>query len=182
MGIMHDGNMLFDGGDGMIDLAPMFINNQTLFFSSNIHSAVSLRSMETDFGIIPLPKYDENQSGYHTYVYPPPVMIVPVTTVDLNRTGMILEALCYESTDTVLKAYYDDLLKTKISRDDESEGMLDIIFQNRIYSVTDIFYMPETYYQFYTLSQQKNPNIVSWLEQNEGIITAAIEKNNQSFK
>ena len=180
MGIMHDGNMVFDGGDGSMDLTPMFINNQSLFLSNNIHSAINLRGMETDFGIIPLPKQDENQGRYYSYVYGPPVMLVPVTAGDLNRTGMILEALCYESTDTVIRAYYDNLLKTKISRDDESEGMLDIIFQNRIYSVTDIYYMPETYNSFYTLCQN-NGDIVSWLEKNEGKIVSAIEKNNQAF-
>jgi len=182
MGIMHDENMLYDqGGGGDFDYAPMFVNDQSLFFSSNMHSAVSFRGMETDFGIIPLPKYDENQNGYHTYVFPPPVMLVPTTSFDLNRTGMILEALCYESTDTVVKAYYDDLLKTKISRDDDSEAMLDIIFRNRIYSVTDIYYMPETFEQFYELCRNKDANIVSWLEKNENRIAAAVEKNNQAF-
>ena len=183
MGIMHDGNMLFDGGDGKMSLEPMFINNQTLFYANNIHLSVNFRGMETDFGILPIPKYDENQSRYYTYVYPPPYMAVPVTSSDLDRTGMILEALCYESPDTVVRAYYDNLLKTKVSRDNESEGMLDMIFQNRIYSITDIYYMPETYAQLYTLSQKKDAGdtIVSWMAKNETVIAAAIEKNNQAF-
>ncbi|MCL1793482.1 MAG: extracellular solute-binding protein [Oscillospiraceae bacterium] len=181
MQIMHDGDMLLDGLDGQINPELIFLNNQSLFYSSNIHSAVGLRGMETDFGIIPLPKYDETQGSYHTYVYPPPAMLVPVTASDLGRTGVILEALCYESTDTVVKAYYNDLLKTKISRDDESEAMLDVIFENRIYSITDIYYMPETYEQLYKFSRNQNANLMSWIEQHEGKITAAVEKNNQLF-
>ena len=181
MGIMHDGNMLFDGGGGAMDLKPMFINNQALFLINAIHSAIYLRDMAADFGILPLPKYDENQSGYHTYIYPPPVMCVPSTNPDLDRTGMILETLCYYSTDTVIKAYYDVLLKTKISRDNNSEKMLDIIFQNRLYSIADIYYFAQTYNQFYLLSEKKDADIVSWIEQNQGKINAAIDKNNQAF-
>ena len=182
MGIMHEGNMLFnEQGNYTADYLQMFINDQTLFYCTNLYMAVGMRGMETDFGIIPIPKYDENQGRYYSYVYPPPVMIVPVTTQDLNRTGMVLEALCYESTDTVVKAYYDDLLKTKITRDDESEGMLDVIFGNRIYSVTDIYYMSETYESFYNLCDKKDANIVSWIEQRKDRIQSAIDKNNEMF-
>ena len=181
--IMYDGDILFDtelAGDHDLPYLA-FPNNQVLFYSNVIHNVVRFRDMESDFGIIPFPKFDENQSGYLTYIYPPPVMCVPVTAQNLERTGVILEALCYESTDTVIKAYYDVLLKTKISRDDESEGMLDIIFQNRFYSIADIFYFGETYNQFYQLSQKKDANLASWIEKNEAKIIAAIDKNNQAF-
>lgn len=181
--IMHHGNMTFDadtaGDHRLQDI--MFPNNQALFWSEVVHWATILRDMDADFGIIIHPKFDENQTGYHNYVFPPPVMAVPVTSPDIERTGMILEALCYESTDTVIKAYYDVLLKTKISRDDESEKTLDIMFQNRWYNIASIFYNNEIYSSFHTLSKKSDADIVSWIEKNEGKVFSAIEKNNNAF-
>ena len=58
-------------------------------------------------------------------------MSVPKTNSDLERTGIILEALARESSDTVIPAYYDVTLKNKLLRDDDSVKMLDIIFGNR---------------------------------------------------
>jgi len=181
--IIHQGNMTFDadtaGNHRLQDI--MFPNNQALFWSEVVHWATILRDMNADFGIIIHPKLDESQTGYHNYVYPPPVMCVPVTSPDITRTGMILETLCYESTETVIKAYYDVLLKTKISRDNESEKMLDIMFQNRWYNVADIFYSGEIYNPFNALSKKKDADIVSWIDKNENKILAAINKNSEAF-
>ena len=43
----------------------MFPNNQALFWNENIAWAKALRDMETDFGIIPAPKLDEEQDRYY---------------------------------------------------------------------------------------------------------------------
>jgi hypothetical protein len=159
----------------------MFPNNQALFWSEVVHWATILRDMNADFGIIIHPKWDEFQAGYHNYVFPPPVMCVPITSPNFERTGMILEALCYESTDTVIKAYYEVLLKTKISRDNESEKMLDIMFQNRWYNLANTFYSSEIYTPLNTASKKKDADIVSWIEKNESKILTAIGKVNEAF-
>jgi hypothetical protein len=182
--IIHHGDMTFDadtaGDHRLQDI--MFPNNQALFWSEVVHWATILRDMDADFGIIIHPKWDENQTGYHNYVFPPPVMGVPVTAPDIDRTGMILEALCYESTETVIKAYYDVLLKTKISRDNESEKMLDIMFRNRWYNLSNIFYSSELYSPLNTLSKNSSADRVSWIERQENRIMNAIDKNNEAFE
>jgi hypothetical protein len=181
--IMHYGDMTFDadtaGDHRLQDI--MFPNNQALFWSEVVHWATILRDMDADFGIVIHPKLDENQTDYHNHVYPPPVMGVPITAPDINRTGMILEALCYYSTDTVIKSYYDVLLKTKIARDDESEAMLDIMFNNRLYSLASIFYNSVIGDPLNTASKRSDANIVSWIERQESRILTAIERNNEAF-
>lgn len=90
-----------------------------------------MRGVETDFGIIPYPKYDENQSEYHSrarYYFP---SVVPATCQDTDFVGYMLETLNYESYKTVIPAYYETALKTKYSRDAESSGKLDLIFASR---------------------------------------------------
>ena len=50
-------------------------------------------------------------------------------------SGAVLEALAYESVDTLTVAYYDNALKTRYVRDEESGAMLDIIFATRVYDL-----------------------------------------------
>ena len=49
-----------------------------------------------------------------------------------DDTALILEALSYESQDTLTPAYYDICLTGKSTRDEESKDMLDIIFDSYI--------------------------------------------------
>jgi len=184
--MMHKGNILFDANVNNRDHRlqdVMFPGNQALFWSECVHWATILRNMDSDFGIIVHPKFDENQDSYHNFAGAPVAMCVPATTLDYDRTGMVLEALCYESTDTVIKAYYDVLLKTKISRDDESEGMLDIMFKNRIYLIADNYYKPEIHDPMNgrALSKQGDADIVAWIEKNKGKIEVAFEKTNAAL-
>ena len=88
--------------------------------------------MEADFGILPMPKLDENQKEYYTTYqgWSARSLAVPVTAADPERTGIVLEYMASVSTDTMLKAYYDVTLQGKVSRDDESAEMLDIIFDS----------------------------------------------------
>ena len=119
----------------------MFINDQVAIQPASIYVLQTRRDMVSDFGILPYPKFEESQERYYHTTTPNRAMCitVPVTTPDVERTGIILEALAYESKDTTLKAYYDYNLQTKVSRDTESEQMLDIIFGDVVYDIGDIF-------------------------------------------
>jgi hypothetical protein len=99
-----------------------------------------MRASETDFGVLPIPKWEESQSRYYSVVsiYTSSLMSVPIVTQDLERTGILLEALAAESKYTLMPAYYEVALKTKYARDDESAEMLDIIINNRIYDLGEM--------------------------------------------
>ena len=114
----------------------MFQNNKALFMDITFFYIESLRNMDADFGIIPYPKYDENQANYLSRIENCELTCVPVTA-DPEFTSIILEAMASESVDTVVKAYYNVALKTKFARDNESADMLDIIFNNRVYDLGD---------------------------------------------
>jgi hypothetical protein len=91
-------------------------------------SAVALRNMDAEIGIIPYPKYDEQTPRYYSLMEATAQMItLPINTKDFERTSMILEAMASEGQRTVIPAYYEITLKTKHSRDEESAEMLDII-------------------------------------------------------
>ncbi len=118
-----------------------FQSDRALFNICWLNRASLFRDMETDFGILPLPKYDENQENYSSFVhmYCANTIAIPKTGQDFARTGVIIEALSAESMYTLKPAYYDKTLKYKSSRDVESTEMLDIIFATRIYDLGYMF-------------------------------------------
>ena len=120
----------------------MFTNNQGLFLMRPLNSTEKFRStMESDFGILPLPKYSDSQESYYSPVqcYGGSVISIPLNVSDVERSGIILEALSAESTYTLIPAFYDIVLKNKNTRDEESKEMLDIILATRVYDV-GVFY------------------------------------------
>ena len=115
-------------------------DGNTLFATEVIAFLRVYRVNERDFGVIPMPKYDESQKEFHTYVAEGTgLMIVPKTTDDTDRLGMVLEILGATGQDSILPAYYEVCVKTRDSRDEESGRMLDICFSTRCYDLGLMF-------------------------------------------
>lgn len=118
----------------------MFPNNQSLFWVEALSWSKALRDMEFDFGILPAPKLDESQDRYYHVTsggfYG---SVIPTTVKDVEKTCTILTALNSMSTGMIDVAYYDVMLKSKISRDEESSEMIDIIINNIIYDTSLAF-------------------------------------------
>ena len=89
----------------------------------------NLRSMESDYIILPFPKYDEEQDTYRNLVngWSSCFMAIPDNT-DVDEVGFFAEALCYDAYVNVRPAVYDNLLKTKLARDERSTNMIDVIY------------------------------------------------------
>ena len=111
--------------------------NHALFAGAAMTVVQKARAMEEDFGMLPFPKFDSNQEKYYTIVglWGPTAVTVPVTNTELERTGIITEAMVAESINTVFTAYYDINLVIKGLRDEDSKEMLDIIMAGRNYDV-----------------------------------------------
>ena len=110
------------------DIFNMFANDQALFVWGRFYNCDSFRAMESDYGILPYPKWDAEQAGYYTTSQDSFSMFcIPVTCRNTDAVGAAIEALCAESYRRVSPAYYEITLKNKYSRDDESSQMLDII-------------------------------------------------------
>ena len=115
----------------------IFSDDRGLFLELYLAYIPQFRDMDSDFGIIPYPKYDENQKQYYSKLGWVQPFTVPITNKDLDRTSIIIEALYSESAKTVIPEYYDKMLKTKVSRDTESASMLDLIFSSRVLDYGD---------------------------------------------
>ncbi len=117
------------------DAAAMFIENRTMFLIRPTQTMVLLRDMQADFGIIPVPKYTEDQNKYGSAVNPYSAygLCVPKVIENPERTSVIINLLAAESHYTVMDPFYDVVLDSKLTRDDTSAEMLNIIYDSRIY-------------------------------------------------
>jgi ABC-type glycerol-3-phosphate transport system substrate-binding protein len=102
----------------------------------------SVRSMTDKFGIVPMPKFDENQKEYHSMLHDQFSVISVPTTVQgdrLDEVGAVLEALSSTAYRVVKPVYYEETLRTKIAQDPQSSAMLELIVDN-LTTDSGIFY------------------------------------------
>ncbi len=92
-----------------------------------------MRNMEQEYGIVPMPKYDEQQDGYYTMLHDQFTAVsIPVTVTGdrLAEMSAVLEAMSSASYHIVKPAYYETTLRTKLAQDPQSADMIDIISEN----------------------------------------------------
>lgn len=116
------------------DNTNIFGEGRALFLTAVVIGIQELRNYDTTFGIVPFPKYDEAQEVYITAVngYASTATAIPVTVQEIDRITRILEDMACHSRELLRTAYYDVTLQAKLTRDEESVEMLDIIFSNRV--------------------------------------------------
>ena len=121
----------------MNDAINMLMDDRTLFMIRPLQTVMNLRSMKADFGVLPIPKYDEAQKNYNTAlnVWTSTILTVPRDARELDRTADVVNLLACESYYTVIEPFYDLVLDSKLVRDDETAPMLDIIFDSRFYDI-----------------------------------------------
>ena len=108
----------------------IFARGNALFASIHLRFAESkeFRNMQDEYGILPVPKYDEKQKDYYTYAHDQyTVFMIPKTVEDPAMSGAVLEAMAYESYYSVQPTYYDMVLKGRYANDPQSRAMLDLI-------------------------------------------------------
>ena len=123
------------------DEVPVFVEDRALFAAMTGTNLMMYREMESDFGIIPLPKWDKAQPEYYSFcqAWGSAAVVVPQTNPDIERTGTVIESLAAASRYLVTPAAYDVTLKTKYARDETSEKMLDIIVAGSRYDFMYIY-------------------------------------------
>lgn len=118
-------------------MAPMFADGKALFFTTMFSTVPLLRDSTMDFGIIPYPMFNEEQGEYGGYLAATYSVMYCVESFveDEEITGAITEMLAYLSREIVTPAYYEQTLKGRDVRDDESKACLDIIFASRTFDL-----------------------------------------------
>ena len=118
-------------------MMPKRAKGELLFFANQLHVALSLRNAEYDFGVLPPPKYDEEQENYITFGNTAfcDQIVVPSTNTDLDMIGYFLEAMGYYAKQYITPAFIDVSVKGKVTRDEDSAKMIDLVYNSQIFDV-----------------------------------------------
>lgn len=163
----------------------MFSEDRALMMWIRMRVVETLRNMVTDFGIIPIPKFEETQeSFYHTVNrYTGAAVAIPNTSAfDPQIAGVIIEAMSGESRYSLLPAYYETNLGTKIARDPESTLMLDIIMQNRVYDTGELYDIGGLSWELYSLTMKNNADFGSFMAKRAPAAEKAMDKFIEDFE
>lgn len=122
----------------------LFAADQFLFTQGGamLFDELNAANMDSEYGIVPNPKFDESQEEYyHCPDINTSMVTIPSanTTEDLERLGILLEELAYQSHKTTYPAYYETIIKLRRAVVPELGEMMDIIKGSINYELSDQF-------------------------------------------
>lgn len=155
-----------------------FKNDRTLMIVGQIKSASKFRDMQSSYGILPEPKYDEDQEKYYCYRSGnTPVMSIPITCADPERVGVIMDAMSYLSWRDVLPVFYGTTLSQKQLRNEDSLEMLEIISESRYFDVARVYgWSDDLYTSIYNSLRAGNGDISSTVASSKTVVETNIQK------
>lgn len=133
----------------------IFMDGRALFQYNSLSYIQKITDAEVEFeyGILPLPKFDESQEEYYSSssVYITQFVSIPTTVTDqrLEDVGYVLELLGYYGDMLVTNAFKNILFHPTSNSPTENEEMFDIISYNRTYDLANVYNFGNTNY-FYT--------------------------------
>ena len=119
----------------------MFTSNRVLFLMRPLQTIMELRAMDADFGIIPTPMMDDTQTEYHTSIgfTVANCVTIPVDAKSIENSAKVLDTLSADSYFNMNETFYDMVLGTKLTRDDNSTENLSIILDSCVFDPGCIF-------------------------------------------
>ena len=160
-----------------------FREGRGLMYISGILSTTYLRDMEDEFGIVPLPKADEQQAEYYTWMNlnNSSMLAIPVSNSRQDLTGIVVEALAAESVTTLTPAYFDITLSGKVARDEDSAAMLDIILGSVRFDFANLYDLAGINAIFYKGAQTGVNTFMSDYEAKRSALEIEFEKTMATF-
>ena len=160
-----------------------FQTNHALFADHTFYSVSQLRDMESDFGIVPYPKWDETQEQYYSRVEAGTKTWGVLYMQDPELTGTIIEALSRDAHEYLIHTYYETTLQLKLTRDDKSIEMLDLIRSTMTYDPGDTLFCDEVRNGIFSgVFKNDNRNLASLLEKQGTAVQSKINEKNKYFQ
>ena len=113
------------------DLAYMFRDGKGLFYSGFLTDAYQFfRDMNDDYGLLVFPTFEEGDDNYMTSVTGGTGLLgVPKVVSDMEKTGLVTEALAIESYIDVYPAVFETVVSKKLLRDETSQELFDLLMK-----------------------------------------------------
>ena len=111
-----------------------FAAGKHLFTIGGAQVISEFADMEDEFGILPLPKWNADQTRYY-HASSGPMVAVPNTKKDTADLGYMMEYFAYEGKETVTPTFKEKMLKRRYAQDPDSGDMLDIIYSTKLFDL-----------------------------------------------
>lgn len=130
-----------------------FSNGGATFYACNSAVIFNIAKNDVNWGILPMPKLNEEQEEYWTsinpgwcYGYAIPVATDNASDAEANgfdsgreQAAYFLEAFAYYSMGTLETAYVEQVVKYQVVKDAKSGEMLEMALKNKVYDPVAIF-------------------------------------------
>ncbi len=155
-----------------------FTEGRELFFMCGLINVAGFRSMEDEFGILPIPKtFADQDSYYHTVsAGNSSYMAIPYGVPNVEELGVVIEAIAMKSQEWVTPEFYDIQLKYRDARDDDSAEMLDLIFATRSFDLGPIYNWGNIMNCYYLLDTNYASRFQSLLDAAETAMQSTVEQ------
>lgn len=155
----------------------IFEEGRALFNWEMANMAMAYRNVEFEFGLAPMPKYDENQAQYYSPVRQYGMLLtVPLTNADPERSGTILDYMSWYGYTNIQPVVWEAMCYKGV-RDEDSIDMLEIIFSSMY---VDIGFMwditKELQTQIAKNAASGVENVVSQIEKKAAAHTKKLDK------
>ena len=113
----------------------VFKADKCLFSLGLVKAVNTLRNMSSDYGVLPIPKYDEDQKDYSSLVWMhhDSVLGIPTAVQQTEAVSVALEYMSYLSYYEVYGPFYDTIILGRSARDEQSKRMLEKVFETRAF-------------------------------------------------
>ena len=141
-------------------------SGRVLFYLDSIANITKLRDCTVEFGLLPYPKYDEDQKDYRSLDWGG-LMCVPIGAQE-EITAAVMELEAFKSKDEVISTYYDVLLGQKLARDEDARTMLELVSDTLCYEIGGTYFGQTAGFNklFYTACslavEKKSADFASW--------------------
>lgn len=127
-------------GNTVPNSAAVFTDGKALFWRGTVgYFETYLKGSEIDYGVIPCPKYDTQQTDYISCGWASSNFCVAVPKYvsgeRLEWCGMMLEAYGFLGYDMIKPIKYDGIVKYQVAIDPTGAKMLDIIFDHMYFDI-----------------------------------------------
>ncbi len=188
-------NLYFPGQVGIESSIKRFHDGIYVFEFGSIMDMISenMREMEDTYGVLPYPKWDENQEQYITMNANGAALYGCTRNADIDfvneEASAVIEALASESYRSVLPAFYERAMQKAYSRDDTTSRMIDIICgkdeelgakvtKNWLYEYSNVIggNVGKIFQNIMAQGKTGNPNFTSTYESGIGTANAGIDE------
>lgn len=114
-----------------------FSSGNILFHRASLSYGTFLRDMKDPYGVLPFPKFDEEQKNYGTTISNGESMVALLSSLPDDRLDMVgatVELMGAESYKQVTPVFYDVMLKSKFSDSPRDAEMYDLILESVVVS------------------------------------------------